>query len=193
MKPIELDGYFENDDTMDALACRYEPPDDKWWWENPLYKVKMTKVLPWSKDGTLKLPTESNVNAKVENTQSDIFEEMSSEEAKLVDGKLTNQMKAVLIEGSLSPCSQSGPVNPVSLKPVRKSASGFKQNKKSTQQRPTPQSQPILSNGKPNPKIIPSEASTGNISVVSDSANLAMDNEKRTFIFKALFKPCLSQ
>ncbi|KAL3776147.1 hypothetical protein HJC23_013374 [Cyclotella cryptica] len=48
------DGYYGNDATMDELVMRFEPPDKRNRWEKPLYKVDMSRVLPWDKNGTLK-------------------------------------------------------------------------------------------------------------------------------------------
>ncbi|KAL7543657.1 hypothetical protein ACHAXR_012951, partial [Thalassiosira sp. AJA248-18] len=47
------DGYFQDDEMMDSLVLRYEPPDAKNRWESPLYKVDVAAALPWGKDGTL--------------------------------------------------------------------------------------------------------------------------------------------
>ncbi|KAL3810701.1 hypothetical protein ACHAXA_004647 [Cyclostephanos tholiformis] len=51
----ERDGYYQDDSTLDALVLRYEPPDDKNRWENPLYTVDVTGILPWGKGGTLEV------------------------------------------------------------------------------------------------------------------------------------------
>ena len=50
---IDLDGYYEDDETMNQLVLRFEPPDEKNRWENPLFKVDVTSVKPWDRDGTL--------------------------------------------------------------------------------------------------------------------------------------------
>jgi protein KTI12 len=55
------DGYYQDDATMDELVLRLEPPDERNRWENPLYKVDMSRVLPWGKNGTLK-PTDAAEN-----------------------------------------------------------------------------------------------------------------------------------
>ncbi|KAL7482999.1 hypothetical protein ACHAW6_008642 [Cyclotella cf. meneghiniana] len=47
------DGYYQDDATVEELVLRFEPPDDRNRWEHPLYKVDMSKVLPWGKNGTL--------------------------------------------------------------------------------------------------------------------------------------------
>ena len=44
---------YEDDDIMDDLVLRFEPPDQRNRWENPLYKVDLSSVLPWSVDGTI--------------------------------------------------------------------------------------------------------------------------------------------
>lgn len=49
----DLDGYYEDDDTMNQLVLRFEPPDEKNRWENPLFKVDVTSVSPWDRNGTL--------------------------------------------------------------------------------------------------------------------------------------------
>ena len=49
----DAEGYYEDDETMDGLVLRFEPPDDKNRWENPLYKVDLSSCLPWTKDGTI--------------------------------------------------------------------------------------------------------------------------------------------
>jgi tRNA uridine 5-carbamoylmethylation protein Kti12 len=49
----DRDGHYQDDATLDALVLRYEPPDEKNRWENPLYTVDVTGILPWGKDGTL--------------------------------------------------------------------------------------------------------------------------------------------
>ena len=122
-KSIDLDGYFEDDATMDALVLRYEPPDDKNRWENPLYKVDVTKVLPWGKDGTLE--KSSNAVTALDSSST------------AVEG-LANDMKAIEIKNE--------PVKIEPSKPAKKSASGFKRSKKSIQQRSAPKSQPKQSN-----------------------------------------------
>ena len=101
------DGYYEDDEMMDALVLRYEPPDGKNRWENPLYKVDVTSILPWDKNGTLE-------NAKVESD-------------------LTNQMKNVEVKDNEQGATATQSTE-ISTKPVKKkSASGFKRRaKKST-------------------------------------------------------------
>ena len=101
------DGYYEDDEMMDALVLRYEPPDGKNRWENPLYKVDVTSILPWDKNGTLE-------NAKVESD-------------------LTNQMKNVEVKDNEQGATATQSTE-ISTKPVKKkSASGFKRrDKKST-------------------------------------------------------------
>ena len=48
-----LDGYYEDDETMNQLVLRFEPPDEKNRWENPLFKVDVSSVSPWDLNGTL--------------------------------------------------------------------------------------------------------------------------------------------
>ncbi|EJK73094.1 hypothetical protein THAOC_05302, partial [Thalassiosira oceanica] len=45
--------FYEDNDNMDELVLRFEPPDQRNRWENPLYKVDLSSVLPWSVDGTI--------------------------------------------------------------------------------------------------------------------------------------------
>lgn len=66
-----LDGYYQDDETIDALVLRYEPPDDKNRWENPLYKVDVTGFLPWGKDGTLEGITSQSESNSVPETATD--------------------------------------------------------------------------------------------------------------------------
>lgn len=107
----DRDGHYQDDATLDGLVMRYEPPDNKNRWENPLYAVDVTGVLPWGKDGTLE------VNAE-------LFEE-NSEMAE----SLAGEMKELSVEENLSKSSAAS-------KPVIKSASGFKRrgNKSAQQQ-----------------------------------------------------------
>ena len=130
---IELDGYFEDDETMDALVRRYEPPDEKNRWENPLYKVDVTSVLPWGKDGTFKMHLGSDMIPKLENNESD------------KNDTLTNRKEAVKLEAISCQLNQSAPLSPGTTPTVQKSSSGFKRNKKSMQQSSAPSSQSFQS------------------------------------------------
>jgi len=112
---IELDGYFENDETIDALILRYEPPDEKNRWENPLYKVNLTKVHPWGRDGTLESASKSPT-----------------------EDKLASKMKSVKVDSDSA--EEPETMEPVKVAP-KKSASGFKRSKKSLQQRSARQTQ----------------------------------------------------
>ncbi|KAL3767840.1 hypothetical protein ACHAWU_007318 [Discostella pseudostelligera] len=96
------DGYYQDDETLDALVLRYEPPDDKNRWENPLYKVDVTSVLPWGKDGTLVIPADDDTNS---NTQL----KTNPKEDSNVKEPIENDPK-----------------------PVMQSASGFKRRSKKT-------------------------------------------------------------
>lgn len=116
---IELDGYFEDDETIDALILRYEPPDDKNRWENPLYKVNLTKVHPWGKDGTLEPASNSTTEDELVSTMKSINVESNSVEAPEI-------------------------MEPVKVAP-KKSASGFKRSKKSLQQRSANPTQSVQS------------------------------------------------
>ena len=125
---IDLDGYFEDDGTMDSLVLRYEPPDEKNRWENPLYKVNVTNVLPWGKDGST-LEVSSDPNHPVPKSG----EKDEAERGEL----LASQMKAMDVK------DVSGQTSSVPTKPVRKSASGFKRRgKKSVPQGSTTTQQP---------------------------------------------------
>mmetsp|Transcript_9622 Transcript_9622/g.16798 ORF Transcript_9622/g.16798 Transcript_9622/m.16798 type:complete len:494 (-) Transcript_9622:71-1552(-) len=115
---IMEDGYYEDDGTMDALVLRYEPPDEKNRWENPLYKVNVRSVLPWGKDGTMAQSSDSN---DVAPKSSGVKHEKSNE-------PVTDQMKSMDLKDA--PTQKSVP-----SKPAKKSASGFKRRgKKSSQQ-----------------------------------------------------------
>jgi len=115
---IMNDGYYEDDGTMDALVLRYEPPDEKNRWENPLYKVNVRSVLPWGKDGTMAQSSDSN---DVAPKSSGVKHEKSNE-------PVTDQMKSMDLKDASTQKS-------VPSKPTKKSASGFKRRgKKSSQQ-----------------------------------------------------------
>lgn len=104
---MELDGYYEDDATMDELVLRFEPPDDKNRWENPLYRVNMTHILPWGKDGT-KQPKTNEIGA---------------------EKSLTSQVEAIKVDDRPRKLA----VQPTTA--AKKSSSGFKRrSKKSTQQ-----------------------------------------------------------
>ena len=106
---IELDGYYKDDTMMDELVLRFEPPDEKNRWENPLYKVDVSSVLPWGKEGTLAHDT-----GKLESG---------------TDAVITNQMKDLEVKDTTEP-----PTPPAVVK--KKSASGFKRRtRKSAQQK----------------------------------------------------------
>ena len=120
---IDLDGYFEDDETMDELVLRYEPPDDKNRWENPLYKVDVTNTLPWNKDGTL------DVSAS------------AAESNKPESASLTSQMKAMEVKDASSQSSNAV------TKPVKQSASGFKRRGKKSMQQKSIQQQPQSTTG----------------------------------------------
>ena len=124
---IELDGYYEDDNMMDELVLRYEPPDVKNRWENPLYKVDVTSVLPWGLDGTLDDVDEDVPKGKSAKDESD---------------SMTNQMKAMNVkDDTTSSHSTDAPTLPVK----KKSASGFKRRSKkssTTQQTSSSTQQP---------------------------------------------------
>ena len=107
---VDRDGHYQDDLTLDALVLRYEPPDDKNRWENPMYTVDVTGVLPWGKDGTLEVNTE-------------MFQ-VNDEQAE----SLTGEMRGMSVEDAHSRSSAA-------LKPVIKSASGFKRRGNKTAQR----------------------------------------------------------
>jgi len=114
---IELDGYYKDETMMDELVLRFEPPDEKNRWENPLYKVDVSSVLPWGKDGTLTHAVEDQDKTKVgkqENSNDDV---------------IANQMKDLEVNDTTEP-----PTPPAAVK--KKSASGFKRRtRKSAQQK----------------------------------------------------------
>jgi len=110
---IELDGYYKDNAMMDELVLRFEPPDEKNRWENPLYKVDVSSVLPWGKDGTLA------------NAIEDQDESKADEQGSGTDDGIANQMKDLEVKASAEP-------TPVK----KKSASGFKRRtRKSAQQK----------------------------------------------------------
>lgn len=51
-RQAETDDYFE-EHTMDELVARFEPPDDRNRWENPLYKVDVSSLQAWDVNGTI--------------------------------------------------------------------------------------------------------------------------------------------
>jgi len=115
----DRDGWYQDDATIDALVLRYEPPDDKNRWENPLYTVDVTGVLPWGKEGTL-----------------EVTPDVIHENAKLLTGEM-NVM-------SMKVNAPSGAV--AESKPVITSASGFKRRgNKSIQQQQISMNQSQLS------------------------------------------------
>jgi protein KTI12 len=116
----DRDGWYQDDATIDALVLRYEPPDDKNRWENPLYTVDVTSVLPWGKEGTLEVTTNNVIDETV----------------KL----LTSEMNVM----SMKENARSSAV--AESKPVMKSASGFKRRgNKSIEKQQLPMNQSQLS------------------------------------------------
>lgn len=112
---IDLDGYgyYEDDDTMDQLVLRFEPPDAKNRWENPLFKVDVTSVSPWGRNGTL--------GASV----TEITDDMATTTIKAVD---TNNNE----HGTAEPDNCSAAKVSVTQPAKKKMGAGFKRNKKST-------------------------------------------------------------
>jgi len=111
---IELDGYYKDDAMMNELVLRFEPPDEKNRWENPLYKVDVSSVLPWGKDGTL------------DTTEKDQDESKVSNEERGTAAVITNQMKDLEVKDTAEPTPAV----------KKKSASGFKRRtRKSAQQK----------------------------------------------------------
>lgn len=49
-------GDYYEEHIIEELVARYEPPDERNRWENPLYKVDVSSLLPWDENGTLKEP-----------------------------------------------------------------------------------------------------------------------------------------
>eukprot|EP00984_Skeletonema_dohrnii_P026483 scaffold15845_cov114-Skeletonema_dohrnii-CCMP3373.AAC.2 len=100
----DLDGYYEDDETMNQLVLRFEPPDEKNRWENPLFKVDVTSVSPWDRNGTLE------VSASCDQT--------------------TNAMKTMEINDT-SKSNDAAAEEKVPPQPAKKKmGSGFKRNKK---------------------------------------------------------------
>lgn len=115
----DRDGWYQDDATIDALVLRYEPPDDKNRWENPLYTVHVTDVLPWGKEGTL-----------------EVTPDVIHENAKLLTGEM-----------NVMSMKENAPSSAVAeSKPVITSASGFKRRgNKSIQQQQISMNQSQLS------------------------------------------------
>ncbi|KAL7490900.1 hypothetical protein ACHAWT_000425 [Skeletonema menzelii] len=82
----DLDGYYEDDETMNQLVLRFEPPDEKNRWENPLFKVDVTSVAPWDRNGTLDVATgcDQTTNAMEKLDINDTSKSNGSEAAKQV-------------------------------------------------------------------------------------------------------------
>jgi len=115
---IELDGYYNDDTMMDELVLRFEPPDEKNRWENPLYKVDVSSVLPWGKEGTLAHAIEGQDESKAGKEENEGG----------TDTVITNQMKDLEVKNT------AAPTPPAAVK--KKSASGFKRRtRKSAQQK----------------------------------------------------------
>lgn len=112
---IENDGYYDNDKMMNELVLRYEPPDMKNRWENPLYKVNVGSVLPWGKDGTVQSNNKDDemTNKKVDESSDDLL--------------VTIQMKDMNVKDETS---QSSSDTTPSKPTEKKSASGFKRRTK---------------------------------------------------------------
>jgi len=149
---IENDGYYDNDKMMNELVLRYEPPDIKNRWENPLYKVDVS-VLPWGKDGTSTSKDDEMKNKK-EDESSDLL--------------VTNQMKDMNVKDETSQ-SSSDTIPP---KPTeKKSASGFKRRTKKSsamqqQQTTSSKSQPKVTRqleAPAAPSSIPSSMASRNL------------------------------
>lgn len=140
----DLDGYYQDDETLDALVLRYEPPDDKNRWENPLYKVDVTSVLPWGKDGTLVIPADDGINSN------------------------TPLKKNPKEDSNMKEPIENDP------KPVIQSASGFKRrSKKTTASEPRLSVQhPVSSISKPQSRVPFSMASRNLTAVASSTAEL---------------------
>ena len=150
---IELDGYYKDDAMMDELVLRFEPPDEKNRWENPLYKVDVSSVLPWGKDGTL--------DTKVENQDKSKADKRDNEGG--TDTVITNQMKDLVVK-------DTEPTLPAAVK--KKSASGFKRRtRKSAQQKlcTTEIAAPVA------PTTIPSSMASRNL-----KSDTAADNSDTT-------------
>ena len=70
----EEEGDYYQPHIMEELVARYEPPDDRNRWENPLYKVDMSSLLPWDENGTLseaKLDTDQKVMQQMQQVRLD--------------------------------------------------------------------------------------------------------------------------
>jgi protein KTI12 len=115
----DRDGWYQDDATIDALVLRYEPPDDKNRWENPLYTVDVTGVQPWGKEGTL-----------------EVTPDVIDENAKLLTGEM-----------NVMSMKENAPSSAVAeSKPIITSASGFKRRgNKSIQQQQKSMNQSQLS------------------------------------------------
>jgi protein KTI12 len=68
-------GDYYQEQIMDELVARYEPPDERNRWENPLYKVDVSALVPWNINGTLNqinLDTSSEVTLQMQEVKLDI-------------------------------------------------------------------------------------------------------------------------
>lgn len=150
---IDLDGYYEDDDTMDQLVRRFEPPDAKNRWENPLFKVDVTSVSPWGRDGTL--------GASV----TEITDDMSTTTIKAVD---TNNE-----DGTTEPDNCSAAKVSVPQPSKKKMGAGFKRNKKSTAAKKMPTAEPqSLSVAE---QSVPSSIAKRNLAAASSQSDNAID------------------
>lgn len=126
----DIDGYYEDDETMNQLVLRFEPPDEKNRWENPLFKVDVTSVSPWDRNGTLDVPEGCDQTANAIKTMkiNDTFKSNDSvvEEKvpqpvkkKMGSGFKRNKKKLSTTAGKSTGVTGSAPVKqPSSVEPA---------------------------------------------------------------------------
>jgi tRNA uridine 5-carbamoylmethylation protein Kti12 len=77
----EEGGDYYQEQIMDELVARYEPPDERNRWENPLYKVDVSVLVPWDINGTLN-QTKSDASSEVTQQMQEV--KLDKEPTKVV-------------------------------------------------------------------------------------------------------------
>jgi len=110
-KQDEIDDYFE-EHIMDELVARFEPPDDRNRWENPLYKVDVSSLQPWDVNGTIKTGTEL-INEDVSQQMEEVHiinDDQPKKPAKSASGFKRNKkakVRTAQTSGSITSTTQS--------------------------------------------------------------------------------------
>jgi protein KTI12 len=81
INPDDNDGHYQDDEVMDDLVLRFEPPDERNRWENPLYTVDLSRVLPWDANGTLET-SNGSVKEAASQMQSLTIQDDTTKEVK---------------------------------------------------------------------------------------------------------------